>query len=159
MTHFGNQFDADDYLKSFKEKEQFFDALKEALTLDVYSLISKHHSHSKYNKSMENAIATYANDIINTTESVIDKDEHYPEYRKQKELNSITKLLNKVLSEVDEDDFLEQMHLCCKKLISQYYPGILHLSNYGFRLLERNSKMYTASFILSLKQKQLIDVE
>lgn len=145
-----------EFFKEFKKKDEFLTAFRQNFSLEIYSLVREQYSDCEYIEALKNAVNTFANDIFNAVESVIDKDEHYPEYRKQLELENITKLSHKVLATINDDDFLNKVHYKSKELISKSYPQILDLSNYGFRLLERNTKLYSAGFIANLKQKQLI---
>lgn len=146
----------DDLSKAFKEKDEFLEKLRDVFTVEVFSIVKSHFSQCEYDERMQKAIALFANDLINTAESVIDKDDHFPEYRLQTEIENITKLMNKMLAAIDEDDFLKELHMATKRVITQFYPQIMALGSYGFLLLERGTKLYTAGFIINIYQKELI---
>lgn len=157
--NFGSHEAMDDLPYNINKKDEFLESFREVFILEVYTIIMNVNGRCLFNEDMEKSLSVYAIDIVNTVESVVDKDGHYPDYRMEKELDSTTKLMNKVLSVTEEDELLDRLHFCSKQLITWFYPGIINLSNYGFRLLERNTKIYTASFILNLLQKQLIEKE
>ncbi len=146
----------EDLSRSFKEKDEFFEQLKEVFTVEVFSIVKAYYTQCEYGERMQKAIDLFTHDLINAAESVIDKDEHFPEYRLQTEIENITKLMNKMLAAIDEDDFLKELHMATKRVITQFYPQVMALGSYGFLLLERGTKLYTAGFIINISQKELI---
>ncbi|TLX74698.1 hypothetical protein E9993_12350 [Labilibacter sediminis] len=132
-----------DYNKTKKLHTQF----KKAFTASIIDVVLDFHPHYNQIDILNELILLYASEILNATEEVLDKDSKYSEDRKIEELDCMNRVINKESLMVDENDFSEQVHLKAKALVVNFFPQVIHLSNYGFRLLELNTKMYLYSFI------------
>jgi len=96
---------------------------------------------------MDNLLLAYSVAILNSTESVIDKDHNYPLYRLEEELDSMNRITLKLSQNEEYDYFGEAVHLKAKELMVNHFEGIYDLSSVGFRLLERNARIYNWEFV------------
>ena len=138
-------------LAHFKQTDQFYDKFKDEFKNKIVDLILDYQPECLNKKEAINEmVMLYASEVISATESVIDKDENYPEYRKIEELDYMNKLLHKEMNSskhIERNKFSETIHIEAKKLVVKHFPDIINLSNHGFRLLERNMKMYLLHFM------------
>ena len=65
---------------------------------------------------IENLLLAYSVAILNSTESVIDKDRNYPFYRLEEELESMNWITLKLFHEAEYNDLGEAVHLKAKKI-------------------------------------------
>lgn len=91
-----------------------------------------------YNDMAEYEFKHMANEVFNTTESVIDKDLNYPIYRMRKELHIMKRLSNEKDQSNENPILFADISNFSKKLAVDYFPGVFNLSGNGFRLLESN---------------------
>lgn len=144
-------FDSENYLrkihKEFKQTDEFYDLFRAWFISEIYKLITEFYPKIVKNNNLGNKLKLYADEILSSTESVIYKDMSYPEYRIEDELRVMTRLTNKETNEDQNPEFIEKVHLKAKALMVEYYPNIIDLSANGFRLLEKNAKMYNREFV------------
>ncbi len=96
---------------------------------------------------IDTLLGIFATQVFNSTESVIDKDTTYPEYRLVEELDVMRKIVSKIPGFDRNSDFSETIHQKAKALMVEHFEATLDLSANGFRLLELNSKMHTLEFV------------
>lgn len=91
-------------------------------------------------------IENYASEILSSTEAVIDKDHSYMDYRLEEELDNMNRLVSKMMESKPNEAFVDVVHQNVKAQMVRYFGDISELSASGFRLLERNSRMYNLEF-------------
>lgn len=116
-------------------KKEYIYAVKQiakAIYYPVYKVID-----------LSKILEIHAQEVLNATQSVLDKDHNYPEYRMEEELDW-TRVVLKSMPEYTkiELEFCDQVHLKTKELIVKYFEDIMSLSSNGFKLLEINSKVH-----------------
>lgn len=131
----------------FKRTDQFYVSFKLEFEEHLFDIILDYHPNFDQKNVLHEMISLYATEVLSASESVIDKDQSYPEHRMIEELEYMDRLLNKEQAMAIDDEFSNTIHNKVKELIVIHYPNILDLSNHGFRLLERNMKMYLYGFI------------
>ncbi len=136
-----------DILAGFKKTDQFYSKFKAEFESDVFDIILDFYPHFKQKDVLNEMIQMYASETLSATEAVLDKDNHYPEYRKLEEIEYMNKILAKEKGMYSENEFSEALHNRIKAIVVKHYSDVMDLSNHGFRLLERNLKMYLLGFV------------
>lgn len=131
----------------FKRTDQFYISFKLEFEEQLFDIILDYCPSFVQKNVLHEMILLYATEVLSISESVIDKDQSYPEYRMIEELDYMNRLLIKEQVIAIDDDFSKTIHSKVKALIVKHYPNIMDLTNHGFRLLERNMKMYLYSFV------------
>ena len=134
-------------LKEFGKVDVFYAQFKNDFNLSLIEIINDKLKTAEYNAQLFDTISIYGQEIINATESVIDKDLNYPEYRLAEELDRIRKVVSQLPTYDVDDDFINQLHKQVKVLMVDYFIGIFNLTANGFRLLEQSAKMHTLRFL------------
>lgn len=133
-------------LEEIKKTDTFYNLFKQEFSVLIYHIIQEFYPDTRPGDEIDNLLQDYAVAILNTTESVIDKDRNYPSYRLEEELASMNRLTLK-LSKLEENNaFREAVHIKAKELMVDNFTGIYDLSSTGFRLLEKNAKLYNWEF-------------
>lgn len=152
------QYDKEDkireLIKAFEATDEFYAKFRTKFKLEMLMLFHQHHLNCKDDNFVEEIIDTFANQIISTSESVIDKDNNYPDYRKKEELVGVERVVNKIEKLEGVSDFINISHLKSKELIVNFYPSIMDLSGDGFRLLDQYVRMHHASFIININNRE-----
>jgi len=148
-------FDKDGNMKfiseEIKKTDTLFGSFKYEFSLRIYEIIQRFYPTIQPSHEINEQLQAYAIAILNCTMSVIDKDRNYPLYRLEEELISMNKLTLK-LSKIEENNaFSEAIHMQAKALLVNYFNFIYDLSSTGFRLLEKNTKLYNWEFVSSFE--------
>ncbi len=150
------EFDKDKKLKEllseFKKQDQFIETFRQEFKTNIYDLIDKYYPGINQDNELEILILRYATELISLTESVIDKDLHYPEYKKTDELSRMDHLILKTDNIDLSESFIDDTHNMAKRQIVAYYPELTELSSIGFLLLERYTKMVNVGFTFSFHE-------
>lgn len=136
-------------LEELKKTDAIYNIFKKEFSEIIYSVINQYYPTITNDSELEELIHSYALEILSSTESVIDKDSNYPQYRLYEELITMNQLVLRLQNEAQYDTFSEAIHLKAKELMVKYYTSIFSLSANGFRLLEKNAKLYNWEFISS----------
>jgi len=131
----------------FKKTDEFYSSFKKEFGRSIYTVIHEFYPAFEPGHVLDDILQVYAEEILSATESVIDKDHSYPEYRLDEELRIMNRLVNRESDPRQNEAFMEAVHRRVKKLMVTHYPDIAGLSGYGFRLLEKNAKMYNLEFM------------
>jgi len=153
MKQFNKEDKIRELLKAFEATDEFYAKFRTKFKLEMLMLFHKYHPNSKEDDIAEEIIETFANQIISTSESVLDKDNNYPDYRKKEELIGVERVVKKIKALEGVSDFIELSHAKAKELIVEFYPSIINLSGDGFRLLDQYVKMHHASFVVNIKNR------
>lgn len=135
------------YIKEeLKKTDEFYNLFKREFSKIVGNLILEIYPTVKSDPVLDGIITNYAVVILNSTEAVIDKDQSYMDYRLEEELNTMTQLVLKLTEIKKSDAFTDAVHQKAKEQMVKYFDDIYDLSANGFRLLERNAKLYNLEF-------------
>ena len=134
-------------LEELKKTDEFYSFFKIEFSDVMYGLINEFYPASGENPLINDLLQSYALEILSSTESVIDKDLNYPQYRLDEELSVMSRLVLKLTEGKHNKAFVNAVHQKAKELMVKYYEAIQDLSSIGFRLLEKNAKLYNWEFI------------
>ena len=143
-------------LNEFKKTDDFFNMFRNEFFRELNAVIGEFYPDTDVDRTITGIVEEYANNILNITVSVIDKDRNYPEFRLSEELNIISGLLQKESGFANPEDFAEDVHAKVKKLMVRYFPDITGLSSYGFRLLERNARILNLRFVANFCSLEIV---
>ena len=147
-----NRFEKENLIKhildEIKKTDEFVNAFKNELTLALYPVIGTFYPQAKPSAAIDDVLQNYALVITNYTESVIDKDRTYPQYRLNDELDAMTKVDAKLT--FNHPAFTDAVSCHVKELMVKYFLDIYNLSGNGFRLLELNARLYVWEFNANL---------
>jgi len=147
-----NRFEKENLIKhildEIKKTDEFVNSFKHDLAIALYPIIGHYYPLTGRSAVVDEVLQNYAVVITNYTESVIDKDRTYPEYRLNDELEAMNKLVSKLT--FNNPAFTEAVSFQVKELMIKYYHNIYNLSGNGFRLLEMNARLYVWEFSGSL---------
>jgi hypothetical protein len=148
-----NSFNEEGKMKFILEEINKVDSLYNTFKTDfsdgIFSIVQEYYPEVALTDELTNLLLAYSVAIINSTESVIDKDRNYPFYRLEEELTAMRKIIARFDLSATYDAFTEQVHAKSKELMVKYFAAIFDLSATGFRLLEKNARVYTLEFVLS----------
>ena len=135
------------YIKEeLKKTDEFYKLFKYEFAKVLVGLIKDYFPEVHPDSELDQIISVYATEILNSTESVIDKDRIYMDYRLEEELDNMNRLVSKVKEFRNSSEFLDAVHEKVKLQMVKYFEDIFELSATGFRLLERNAKLYNLEF-------------
>jgi hypothetical protein len=133
-------------LEEIKKADTFYNLFKREFSELIYINIQEFYPDILPGKEIDELLEAYAVAILNATESVIDKDRNYPMYRLEEELGTMNRLTLRLSKLEENNDFREAVHLNAKELMVKHFSAIYDLSSTGFRLLEKNAKLYNWEF-------------
>ena len=143
-------FDSEGNMKFILEEiiktDTFYNLFKKEFSELIYNIIQEFYPETIPGDELDELLQSYAVAILNATESVIDKDRNYPSYRLEEELGTMNRLTLKLSKLEENNDFREAIHLNTKELLVKHFVAIYDLSSTGFRLLEKNAKLYNWEF-------------
>lgn len=134
-------------LEEIKKTDTFYSFFTEEFSELIHVTTHKFYPSVSRSADIEDMLQSYAAAILNAAESVIDKDRNYPFYRLEEELATMNRLTKKLSEEGPNNAFGEAVHLRAKELLVKYFTGIYDLTSTGFRLLEKNAKLYNWEFV------------
>lgn len=147
-----NSFEKENLLKhildEIKKTDEFVNTFKDDLSATLYPIIKTYYPLADRSDAVDEVLQNYAIVITNYSESVIDKDRTYPQYRLNDELDAMTKLVSKLT--FDNVAFTDAIGYAVKALMIKYFYDIFNLSGNGFRLLDLNAKFYVWEFNANL---------
>jgi len=146
MEIFDNEGNLKFILEEIKKADTFYNLFKKEFSELIYTNIHEFYPDILPGDEIDELLEAYAVAILNATESVIDKDRNYPMYRLEEELGTMNRLTLKLSKPEENSDFREAVHLQAKELMVKYFVAIYDLSSTGFRLLEKNAKLYNWEF-------------
>ncbi len=146
MEIFDNEQNLKFILEEIKKADTFYMLFKKEFSELISTNIQEFYPEIRPCEEIDELLEAYAVAILNATESVIDKDRNYPLYRLEEELGTMNRLTLKLPKPSENNDFREVIHLQTKKLMVKHFTAIYYLSSIGFRLLEKNAKLYNWEF-------------
>lgn len=93
-----------------------------------------------------------ADQAFSLMESVIEKDQCYPEYRKEIELQVLDALIGKQIVSAEQTEEINQFKYALNSILLKYYPSIYELSSFGYRLLDRNVQHFSYQFTSAIRR-------
>lgn len=146
MEIFDNEGNLKFILEEIKKTDTFYHLFKKEFAELIYTSIHEFYPDIMSGGEINELLEAYAVAILNATESVIDKDRNYPFYRLEEELGTMNRLTLKLSKLEENSGFREAVHLQAKEMMVKYFVAIYDLSSTGFRLLEKNAKLYNWEF-------------
>ena len=134
-------------LEEIQKADTFYNSFKKEFSEIIFQLIQEFYPNTVRGEEIDNMLLAYSVAILNSTESVIDKDRNYPFYRLEEELEAMNRITLNLLPSEENTDFGETVHAKAKELMVKYFGAIYNLSSIGFRLLEKNSWLYSWEFV------------
>jgi len=134
-------------LEEIKKTDTFYGNFQKEFSELIYAKIHEFYPDSGKCTEIDEMLQSYAVAILNSVESVIDKDRNYPFYRLEEELATMNRLKKKLSEEGPNNAFGEAVHQQAKELLVKYFNAVYNLSSTGFRLLEKNTKLYNWEFV------------
>jgi len=134
-------------LEEIQKADTFYNSFKKEFSELILNIIHEFYPDTLPGDEMDNLLLTYSVAILNSTESVIDKDHNYPLFRLEEELDSMNRITLKLSQKEEYDDFGEAVHMKAKELMVNHFEAIYDLSSIGFRLLEKNARVYNWEFV------------
>ncbi len=147
MDSFDNEGNMKFILEEIQKTDTFYNSFKKEFSESLMKIIQEFYHDTLMNNELDNLLLAYSVAILNSTESVLDKDHNYPFYRLEEELASMNRITMKLSQKEEYDDFGEAVHLNAKKLMVKHFDDIYNLSSIGFRLLEKNARLYNWEFV------------
>lgn len=151
-------FDAESRMRNLFGEFQKIDDLVFSFVTDLKSSLEIALKDLTMNDDDDDLIGEYAKSIFHSTESVIDKDINYPEFRMQDEVKRMNRV-NALRFELDFNESIrDELFRKTKEIMVRYFQGIYNLSGNGFRLLDATTKMFLHNFIvrLSFHQNEIV---
>jgi hypothetical protein len=146
-------FDSGEYFRKvlieFKRTDQFYSSFRLLFKARLVKVIVEYYPHIDGDNDLDSNLNLYADEILSCVEAVVYKDNSYPEFRIQEELDVMTRIVVKEADQGQDPEFIDQIHLAAKAMIVDSYPEIVDLSGNSFRLLEKFSRMYNWEFIVA----------
>lgn len=139
-------------LAEFQKVDEFYDAFKTEFISAICELIKLYHADFKRDKLFDEMLNQYAITVLSVTQTVLDKDSVYPEYRKKEDLAAMHAYASKAVDLQVNKELAEKTHLKTKELLVRFYPQIIDLSADGFRLLELNLSLFNLEFIANFNR-------
>jgi hypothetical protein len=147
MKTFDNTENLKFILEEIKKTDTIYNLFKKEFSELIYVSIHHFYPYIIPCDEIDEMLQSYTVAILNATESVIDKDRNYPTYRLEDELATMNRLTLKLSEEGPNNAFRETIHMKAKELMVKYFIAIFDLSSTGFRLLEKNAKLYNWEFV------------
>lgn len=129
--------------KFVKELYQEFDVIDknlksfhDDLCRDVFTLIKKSFSGNRLTEELRLAIEDKITEVFFSTQSVIDKDTTYAEYRMNDELDRMRRLVERRERESMNPEFDSKLLYFVKYHIVEHFSAVYNLSAEGFLLLD-----------------------
>jgi DNA replicative helicase MCM subunit Mcm2 (Cdc46/Mcm family) len=130
-------------IEGFKEQGELHSSFKNHFIQSIYRKTESLFPERDFGSELADQILLYAENIISCTESVVDKDVNYPEYRMDEEVNRMKQIIEKL----PVFEHADALHKEAKKSIVKFFPAVFELSGQGFRLLELNTGFFNQGFL------------
>lgn len=153
MEPFDHEGNIKSILEGIQKTETFYSAFSEEFSQAIFDIIHKHYPKTVKDGEIENLLVLYAVAILNSTESVIDKDRTYPLYRLEEDLQAMSKMIQLFQRNFFPNNMELQIHMKAKELAVKHFKAVFDLSAIGFRLLEKNTRAYNLEFAGNLKRQ------
>ncbi|MFB6343994.1 hypothetical protein ACE1ET_19905 [Saccharicrinis sp. FJH62] len=135
-----NLFDGEKFIKELYQEfdviDQNLKSFHDDLCRDVFALIKKSFSDIRLTEELRSAIKDKITEVFFSTQSVIDKDNTYAEYRINEELDRMRSLIEKRERESMNPEFDAKLLYFVKYHIVEHFSAVYNLSSEGFLLLD-----------------------
>lgn len=135
----------------FAKVDIFYARIKDSFILSIMNIIQDKLNTSEFDAELYDYVSIYGQEIINTTESVIDKDRNYPEQRLVEELERTRKVVAQLPVYEIDSDLMNKLHQQVKVFMVDNFKNVFQLSTNGFLLLELSAKMHTLRFLVTYR--------
>ena len=114
----------------------------------IYNFIADHNETINLYSDFAKDLESFSISLINSAYEVLEKDNSYPDYRLEMELENMDRLLERYPAPQENKSFTEGFTAMVKAKMPKYFPDLYHLSANGFRLLERCTNYRINSFLI-----------
>ncbi len=157
MERFDSNNFRPDLISEFQKLDHILEAFQNQFNVEVLNVVKELFPHLVYNEELETLAMTYANQIFNTADSIVDKDSNYSQERLADEVQNMNRVVrNYSEAKTDNREVADRIHQKAKEVMVNFNPNLMDLSADGFRLLEKYTLMYNVFFmegLLVLTQK------
>jgi hypothetical protein len=147
MKSFDDEGNMKFILEEIQKADTFYNSFKKEFSEIIFQIMQEFYPGTINNDEIENVLLAYSVAVLNSTESVIDKDRNYPFYRLEEELEAMNRITLNLSTSEENFVFVETIHAKAKELMVKYFASIYDLSSIGFRLLEKNAWLYSCEFV------------
>lgn len=149
------KFDSNNFraglISEFQRLDHILETFQNQFKVEVLKVVNELFPHLVYQEELETLALTYANQIFNTAESIIDKDLNYTKARLADEVKNMNRVVrNYSEGKTDNHKLANRIHQKAKEIMVNFNPELMDLSADGFRLLEKYSLMYNVFFVEGL---------
>lgn len=141
-----NFFDREEFVKEMRREFEIIDDARKVFTDnlcgDIFALIRHSFSGEILTEELKAAIEDKATEVFLSTQSVIDKDRTFPEYRMIFELDRMRKAVNRRVEESITPEFDSKLLHFVKYHIVEHFSEVYNLSAEGFLLLDLYAKYH-----------------
>ncbi|PWE00050.1 hypothetical protein [Marinilabilia rubra] len=139
-------------LEGFKEADDFNASFKEFFIDRLCRIIEDRYPTLEFSEKMAEHLVLYAENTISYTESVIDKDASFPDFRKKEEVIRMKSVVKKLPDFCEDTEFVDRINSEAKMCMVKFFPEIYDLSGDGFRLLDVNARFFNHGFLSNLSE-------
>ncbi len=141
-----------DIFEQFKLIDAFRTSFKDDFKASFAPLVAEYQAVDDQ-EQLDDFLDQMAEEAISFTESVIEKDRSYSDYRKTEELKVMTSLQERLnYDKLSQQQLAQSKHLL-NDLILTHYPALYELTSFGYRLLDRNINYYTWRFLVNIQNE------
>lgn len=141
-----NEFNNERFVTELFEEFKHIDALSQMfcteICAEIFILLNKRIAHINLTDELRKDIEEKAIELYHSTQNLIDKDAHYPEYRLKEELERMRSAVNKRSRECLYPDFDASLLHIVKYHIVKHFKGVYNLSSEGYLLLDLHVKYH-----------------
>ncbi|WP_159517067.1 hypothetical protein [Sunxiuqinia indica] len=144
----------EELLKEFKKVDEFRNKFRNDF-IEVFTSLLHNRYQLEKNEKMNEALMIMAQQTISFTESIIEKDRSFPEYRKEEELKAMDDLLAKhqILESYEEE--IKKIKQTLNDVVINHYPTIYEFTSFGYRLLEKKAQYHSYQFWSGFQQMKI----
>lgn len=158
MQSFDKEKNIENILQNFKALDRYYVGVKNGLMNNLFQIANEFYPQFEQNKTNKEYFDLFAMYLINSTESVVEKDKIYTPFRLSLELETTENIALKMVSHKVNIAFEEKINHTLRKFIVENFKQIYSLSGDGFRLLEKNIKIFNFHFLSDFYNDALINI-
>ncbi len=144
----------EELLKEFKKVDEFRNQFRNDFIKVFTSLLYNLYQLEKDEK-MNEALTIMAQQTISYTESIIEKDRSFSEYRKEEELKAMDDLLAKLQILESYEEEIKKIKQTLNDVVINHYPTIYEFTSFGYRLHEKKAQYHSYQFWSGFQQMKI----
>lgn len=155
MHQFNKEHSIQEILNAFKTIDQQRSTFNVVFYQRLAGILKIHAPQIFKSEKLNEVLETFAHQLQNVTESIIDKDFSYPAYRLEEELTKVANLAAREFSAGNYKPLLEAIFPVTKALMVECNARVFDLSGSGFRLMEYHAKLYSQSLVAAISNLEM----